>query len=139
MNALDLALEAAATVILLGTVYSAFAMTRTTKNVEIVAVSKPQIVSKFLALAFSTLFLSSLLGLVSDLLVPIPHIVAVQESLVIATALCSVFAVRTALYLYRVSSDQLKSTLKSSIDTKETHNTKGGKRDAGFVKPKRET
>lgn len=139
MNALDLALEAVATVILLGTVYSAFAMTRMTKHVEIVAVSKPQIVSKFLAVAFSTLFFSSLLGLVSDLLVPIPHIVAVQELFVIATALCSVFAVRTALYLYRVSSDQLKSTLKSNVDAKEIHNPKGGNHDAGFVESKRET
>ncbi|MCL4518313.1 MAG: hypothetical protein M1587_03860 [Thaumarchaeota archaeon] len=137
MTAIDSALEAVATVILLGTAMSAYKMARHTGDAKIVAISSPRLVTRFMAAAFVSLFLSSLLGLVSDLFFRIPHIVAVQDLLVISTAIFGVIAVRTALYFYRSAPESLRTSPKSENTAQKIPGLQGGNLDVS-LKSKRE-
>ncbi len=110
MIAIDSALEAVATVILLGTAFSAYKMTCNTRDAKILAISSPRAVTRFMVAALGSLFLSSLLGLLSDLFFHLPELTAIQDLLVISTAIFGMAAVRNALYFYRLSPDSVKTS-----------------------------
>jgi len=106
MSAIDAALEMVAVVFLLAAMVYSMKLIGLTANAEIVALSKPKTVFRYLSFAFASLLLSPIMGLVSDIWRPLPLINEVKDVLLILTAFFSTLAIYTALYFYRSSPEK---------------------------------
>jgi len=116
LTAIDAALEMVAVVFLLAAMVYAMRLIQLTANAEIVALSKPKIVFRYMAFAFTSLLLSPLLGLISEVWHTLPLINEVQDMLLILTAFFSTVAIYTALYFYRAAPEKaLPVSRKSEI------------------------
>jgi len=113
MSAIDAALDAVAVVFLLAAMVYSMRLIQLTANAEIVALSKPKTVFRYMAFAFTSLLLSPLMGLISDVWHPLPLISQVQDILLILTAFFSTVAIFTALYFYRAAPDKTRPLQKS--------------------------
>lgn len=110
MSAIDAALEMVAIVFLLAAMVYSFKLIQLTASAEIVALSKPKTVFRYMSFAFASLLLSPLMGLISDIVHPLPLLAQVQDILLILTAFFSTVAIYTALYFYRAAPDKPRST-----------------------------
>lgn len=106
MTAIDAALEMVAVVFLLAAMVYSMKLIQLTANAEIVALSKPKTVFRYMSFAFASLLLSPIMGLISDLWRPLPLINDVKDILLILTAFFSTVAIYTALYFYRNAPDK---------------------------------
>lgn len=111
MTAIDAALEMVAIVFLLAAMVYSMKLIGLTADAEIVALSKPKTVFRFMTFAFASLLLSPIMGLISDVWRPLPLINEVKDILLILTAFFSTMAIYTALYFYR-SAPEKKSRAK---------------------------
>jgi hypothetical protein len=116
MLALDASLEVVAVVFLLAAMTYAMRLIQLTEKAEIVALSKPRTVFRFMTFAFASLLLSPLMGLVSDLYKPLPLLGEVQDVLLIFTAFFSTMAIYTALYFYRTTPEKMQQPAKADIE-----------------------
>jgi hypothetical protein len=114
LSAIDAALEMVAAVFLLAAMVYSMRLIQLTANAEIVAISKPKTVFRYMAFAFTSLLLSPLLGLVSAVWHTLPLINEVQDVLLIFTAFFSAVAIYTALYFYRASPDKAHQASRQS-------------------------
>jgi len=113
VSAIDAALQMVAVVFLLAAMTYSMKLIGLTANAEIVALSKPKLVFRYMSFAFASLMLSPILGLVSDIWRPLPLLQDVQDFLLIMTAFFSTVAIYTALYFYRSAPEKRKSVEKS--------------------------
>jgi hypothetical protein len=114
MSAIDAALEMVAVVFLLAAMVYCMKLIQLTANAEIVALSKPKTVFRYMSFAFASLLLSPLMGLISDIVHPLPLINQVQDVLLIFTAFFSTCAIYTALYFYRNAPEKARPPSKAS-------------------------
>jgi hypothetical protein len=91
MSAIDAALEMVAVVFLLAAMAYVMKLIQLTANAEIVALSKPKTVFRYMSFAFAALLLSPLMGLVF-----------------------STVAIYTALYFYRQAPEKSRPTVKNA-------------------------
>jgi hypothetical protein len=113
MTAIDAALQMVAVVFLLAAMVYCMKLIGLTADAEIVALSKPKSVFRYMSFAFASLLLSPLMGLVSDLWHTLPLIQDVQDVLLILTAFFSTLAIYTALYFYRSAPEKSQSAAKA--------------------------
>jgi hypothetical protein len=109
MSAIDAALEMVAVVFLLAAMVYSMKLIGLTANAEIVALSKPKTVFRYMSFAFASLLLSPVLGLVSQVWRPLPFIGDVRDLLLILTAFFSTVAIYSALYFYRAAPEKAKT------------------------------
>jgi hypothetical protein len=114
MSAIDAALEMVAVVFLLAAMVYVMKLIQLTANAEIVALSKPKTVFRYMSFAFAALLLSPLMGLVSDIWHTLPLINEVKDVLLILTSLFSTVAIYTALYFYRQAPEKSRPTVKNA-------------------------
>ncbi len=107
MNAIDASLEAVSIVFLLAAMLYSMKLLQLTKDAQIIALSKPKTVFRFMAAAFAFLLLSPLLGLVSEFY-RIAYLEEIQLVMIILTAFFGVMAIYTALYFYRTSPERAR-------------------------------
>ena len=113
MSAIDAALQMVAVVFLLAAMVYCMKLIGLTADAEIVALSKPKSVFRYMSFAFASLLLSPLMGLVSDLWRTLPLIQDVQDVLLILTAFFSTLAIYTALYFYRSAPEKAQPVAKA--------------------------
>jgi hypothetical protein len=111
LSAIDAALQMVAVVFLLAAMVYCMKLIQLTADAEIVALSKPKTVFRYMSFAFASLLLSPLMGLVSDIWHTLPLIGEVQDILLILTAFFSTVAIYTALYFYRAAPTKSRSTV----------------------------
>ena len=115
MAAIDSALEMVAIVFTLAAMVYSLKLIQLTANAQIVAISKPKTVFRFMSFAFASLLLSPIFGFVSDTWKTLPLVHEVQDILLILTAFFSTTAIYTALYFYRTPPEKAKIPSKPEI------------------------
>jgi hypothetical protein len=114
LTAIDAALEMVAIVFLLAAMVYSMKLIQLTADAEIVALSKPKTVFRYMSFAFAALLLSPVMGLLSDVWRPLPLINEVKDILLILTAFFSTVAIYTALYFYRSAPEKSASSSKNT-------------------------
>ncbi|HYB03406.1 MAG TPA: hypothetical protein VED17_03015 [Nitrososphaerales archaeon] len=109
MSAIDAALEMVAVVFLLAAMVYSMKLIQLTANAEIVALSKPKTVFRYMSFAFAALLLSPILGLISQVWRTLPLVNEARDVLLILTAFFSTVAIYTALYFYRSAPEKMRS------------------------------
>ncbi len=104
-----------AVVFLLAAMVYSMKLIQLTANAEIVALSKPKTVFRYMSFAFASLLLSPLLGLISNIWHTLPLIGEVQDLLLILTAFFSTVAIYMALYFYRTAPQKSQASAKPEI------------------------
>ncbi len=110
MSAVDAALEMVAVVFLLAAMVYSMKLIQLTANAEIVALSKPKTVFRYMSFAFAALLLSPILGLISQVWHTLPLVNEARDLLLILTAFFSTVAIYTALYFYRSAPEKARPT-----------------------------